>query len=249
MRVTWADACGAAPARARRATTTRTRGESHGISRSSSAALSDLPCGSSASVAVTPPPARALQHEVQRPELRQLVADHRAGDQVGQVGPHPLGGDLAREARVVGGIEGDHREVDEAALVAGAAVRDRPQHHVRRPPADTRQAYPIARHEGRGDGQHLAVARWRRRRRTGRWCRAPRPRCRCDRLGAGPRARGDAQPHLVRLGMAARPRRAVQRVDADQVAADGVRRTPISRRRSSTIAPARRARAAAPGPA
>lgn len=67
----------------------------------------------------------AGQHEVQRPELRQLVPANGGAcrvQQLGKVGRDALYRQPLGQARVVSRIKGDYRDVRRVALVASTAV-------------------------------------------------------------------------------------------------------------------------------
>ena len=226
------------------------RQSSSGISISSSAELSDLPCASSASVRVTPPPTTPCEDEVQRAELRQLVADDLARDEAREVRLHPLGGDVAREPRVV--ARRRTRSARCSTMVPLSPLRrmrDRPQLHVRRPPVEPAGARASRGMKRRRDRQHLA-RRLRGAAAAGRAVRVQRLDLVADarRLGATVRVR-PRRARALRTAPAARldSRSPCSASDADQVAAHvaGCERR-AARSRSATIAPASRARATAP---
>ena len=188
-----------------------------GISRSSSAELSDLPCASSASERVTPPPSAPLQHEV---EARRAAAARSATTSPctssAKCALHALGRDVAPQVLVVARRRRRSprcsrcRPCRRCASGRGRAASCQTSHDAGR----------RARRSSRGSSTDCtattsrAVLRRRRRRRPGRWCRASRPRCRCARASARRvGAAGDAQPHFVRLGALAptAPRRAARR--------------------------------------
>ena len=80
------------------------------ISISSSANDSDLPCASSASEVVTPPLSESLADELQRRELRKLVAADLALHDAAQMLRDRGGGDPLRQQRIV--LRRDRRSSD-----------------------------------------------------------------------------------------------------------------------------------------
>ena len=65
-----------------------------------------------------------VEHEVEGAELGQVVAHHARGLAMREGLGDPLGGDLARDGRVVRRIPADQRDVEPVALVAGPRIGD-----------------------------------------------------------------------------------------------------------------------------
>ncbi len=70
-----------------------------------------------------------VQHEVHRVQVRQQMTRHAGRPAGGEAARHGLFGELVHQQRVQRRIPGDHADVGPVALVAGAGVRERVQHH------------------------------------------------------------------------------------------------------------------------
>src|ERR1700738_1092849 len=79
---------------------------------------------------------RLCHHEIQRGNVRQLIADNLALDNTGEMRPYPLAGDLLEQQRIMLFVIGDDGDVGGVALVAGAGMGDLAQLHRGQPPTN-----------------------------------------------------------------------------------------------------------------